>query len=293
MHALDRDGEVLWEVPLTGVPLSAQFTPQGHLLFVTHLGTVYVLDRTDGTPLLDPLPLAPAPPWDPAAGLAACARGTEECPSANTIAVDGDGTFYFTFWEPGAPQAGLRVMRYTEDPAPALDPLWAVDTLPGGSASSPDLSADGRRVYVTDNVDSLHALDARTGETIWRFPIGGAPGGSPSLSPSGLIMPAGGRRGPVQAVQDGGEAGELAWRHDEMENRGIATQTAGDRAYATVSLGDQRNELVVLDTRDGAILDREEIPGTSVFSVGTTVGPDGTIYVPTIVGGLYAFRAAG
>lgn len=292
MHAFDGDGDVLWERPIVGVPLSAQFTPEGRLIFVTHIGTVYVLDRATGEAMLPPLELVPGATWDPADGMMACARGTEACPSANTLAVDLDsGRFFFTFWAPGAAQAGVRAMQYTEDPTPALTPLWANDSLPGGSGSSPDLSADASRVYVNDNIDSVHALDAATGEEIWSFPIGYASGGSPSTSPDGLIMPAGG--GPVLGVQDAGEQGVLAWRQDGLANRGIPTQVAGGTSYAIVQRGPGATDLVVLDTATGTEVDREQIPGVSVFSVGTTIGSDGTVYVPTIVGGLYAFRPAG
>lgn len=291
MHAFDRDGDVLWETPIVGVPLSAQFTPEGHLIFITHVGNVQVLERDTGEPVLPTVELIPGATWDPATGMMACARGTEECPSANTLAVDLDtGRFFFTFWEPGAAQAGVRAMRYTEDPEPAITPLWTNDSLPGGSGSSPALSADGSRVYVNDNVDSVHALDAVTGETVWDFPIGYASGGSASLSPAGLIMPAGGGQSPVLALRDAGDTGELVWRDDALVNRGVATQAAGGKAYVTVDIGQFRNDLVVVDTATGAELDRDAIPGVSVFTVGTTIGPDGTVYVPTINGGLYAYR---
>lgn len=51
-----------------------------------------------------------------------------------------------------------------------------------------------------------------------------------------------------------------------------------------------RCELVVLDARDGTILDRELLPGQDVFTVGTSVGADGTVFVASIVGGLHAYR---
>jgi outer membrane protein assembly factor BamB len=293
MHAFDADGEVLWEAPIVGVPLSAQFTPEGRLIFITHIGHVYVLDRRTGEPVLPTVELVPGATWGPAAGMAACARGTEDCPAANTLAVDPHtGRFYFTFWAPGTPQAGLRAMQYTEEPEPAITPLWVNDSLPGGSASSPDLSPDGRRVYVNDNVDSVHALDAATGDEAWSVPIGYASAGSPSTSPDGLVMPAGGGQSPLLAVRDAGERGELAWRQEALLNRGIPTQVAGGVAYATVDRGQHRTDLVVVDTATGEELDREEVPGTSVFSVGTTIGADGTVYVPTIVGGLAAYRPA-
>jgi outer membrane protein assembly factor BamB len=179
-------------------------------------------------------------------------------------------------------------MQYTEDPEPAITTLWTNDSLPGGSASSPVLSADGSRVYVNDNVDSMHALDAVTGKEIWAFPIGFASGGSPSLSPDGIIMPAGGSQSPLLALRDEGDSASLAWRRDTLLNRGIATQAAGGRVYATVVQGRFGNDLVVLDTATGDELDREHLPGTPVFTVGTTVGPDGTVYVPAVVGELYA-----
>lgn len=293
MHAFDSGGAVLWEAPIAGVPLSAQFTAGGRLIFITNIGRVYVLRRETGEALLPPLELIPGATWTPADGLLACAQGTADCPSANTPASDPEtGRFFFTLWAPGAPQAGVRAMRYSEDPVPTLTALWTNDALPGGSGSSPDLSADRSRIYVNDNLGSVHALDAASGAEIWSFAIGYNSAGSPSLSPDGVIMPAGAGSGRVLALRDTGPAAELVWRRDDLPNRGIPTQAAGGLAYATVDVGSFTNDLVVLDTATGAELDREHIPGTSVFSVGTTVGPDGTVYVPTILGDLYAFRPA-
>ena len=291
MHAFDPDGHVLWETPIVGVPLSAQFTPSGHLLFITHIGRVYVLRRDTGSLALPVLELIPGRTWSPAESMVACLRGTSGCPSANTLAVDSrTGRFYFTFFAPDAAQAGVRAMQYVDVPTPALIPLWTNDDLPGGSASSPALSADGSRVYVTDNVDGMHALDAATGARIWRFPIGDAPGGSPSLSPDGVLMPSGSATGALLALRDDGDAATLLWSRDELLNRGVPTQAAGGLSYATVSAGGYLNDLVVVDTATGAELDRERLPGTTVFTVGTTVMADGTVLVPTFLGQLFAFR---
>jgi outer membrane protein assembly factor BamB len=46
---------------------------------------------------------------------------------------------------------------------------------------------------------------------------------------------------------------------------------------------------LALDTATGVELDREPLPGTTVFSVGTTIGPDGAVYVPSFLGELFAF----
>jgi outer membrane protein assembly factor BamB len=235
--------------------------------------------------------LVPGATWDRAAGLWACALGRAACPSANTPAVDErTGRFLFTFWTPGESAAGLRAMQLHERRDRTwITPLWANEALPGGSASSPDLSADGRRLYVTDNEQGLHAIDARTGLEVWDAAIGGASAGSASTSPRGLIMPAGGGGMALQALVDRGRTGEVAWRLDGVVNRGVATQ-AGNRAYASVARTATTTDLLVVDTRTGRELDREPLPGTALFTVGTTIGPDGTVYVPTIDGGLFAFR---
>ena len=293
MHSFDRDGRQLWSHPIIGTPLSAQFTPMGDLLFITHVGVIYILDRDTGRDRIQPYPLAPSPKFDPSEGARACMRGLPECPSANTPAIDPvTGRFYFTFWTPGATSAGVRAMRITAGPIPRLIAEWTNDNIAGGSASSPDLSADGRRLYVTDNEGNLHALDARTGKPIWTYEIGYASDGSVSLSPEGLIIPAGGRQAALVAIRDTGKQGVLAWRHDSLRNVGIATQAAGYRAYPTVAKGSGAADILVIDTRNGAILDREPIDGRPIFTVGTTVDLDGTIYVPTIGGDLHAYRPA-
>lgn len=291
MRAFDRDGRILWTYPIIGAPLSAQFTPAGDLLFITHVGVIYILDRATGKERVAPYTLVPDPKFDPADGAIACMRGLPECPSANTPAVDmRSGRFYFTFWTPGKPAAGIRAMRITPGPKPRLVAEWTNDNLPGGSASSPDLSADGKRLYLTDNEGSLHALDARTGKPLWTFAIGYGSGGSVSLSPDGLIMPAGGKDAPLLAIADRGRRGEIVWQNASLNNFGVATQAAGHRAYPTVVTGKGTADILVVDTRNGEVLDREKIPGKPLFTVGTTLDQNGTVYVPTIRGELHAFK---
>jgi outer membrane protein assembly factor BamB len=294
MHAFDTDGNVLWETPIVGVPLSAQFTPRGRVIFITHIGRIYVLDRATGQQLLAPVELIPGTTFDPATNMRGCPLGTAECPSANTPAIDLEtGRLFFTFWEPGGPQAGIRAMQVSEDGDTTITHLWTNDSLPGGSASSPDISADGSRIYLNDNAGNVHALNAATGEEIWSFPIGYVTGGSPSTSPDGLILPAGGFGvSPLIGLTDEGAGAGLAWRIDTVTNRGIASQAGGDKAYATVAAGPGRNDLVVIDTATGGELDREPLPGTTLFSVGITIGPDGTVYVPTFNGEIYAYVPA-
>ncbi|WP_276374592.1 PQQ-binding-like beta-propeller repeat protein [Chryseolinea sp. H1M3-3] len=291
MNAFSDTGTLLWKTPIIGFPLSAQFTQTGRLIFITHIGRIYVLDRETGETVMQPVSLIPndstLSDFDPIA----CMRGSEKCPCANTLAFDlHSGRFFFTFWAPGTAQASLTAMVYAEDPVPSVTALWTNQSLSGGSASSPDLSIDGSKVYVNDNDVSIHALDAGSGENIWSFNIGYEPGGSQSTSPKGLIIPAGGKNAGLLAIRDKGTSAELLWRNDSLQNRGIVTQTANNLAYATVKVGQLKYDLVIIDVRSGQELDREHLPGLPFFSVGITIGYDGTIYVPTFNGYLYAYR---
>ncbi|GAA3178968.1 hypothetical protein GCM10020255_071900 [Rhodococcus baikonurensis] len=122
---------------------------------------------------------------------------------ANTPAVDlGTGKFYFTFYGPSSQAADLVAMKYTGGDNPSITREWSTDALPGGTASSPDLSKDGKTVYATDNNGSLWAVDAETGDTRWSYDIGFNSAGSASTSDDGLIIPAGGDKGHLLAVRD-------------------------------------------------------------------------------------------
>jgi PQQ enzyme repeat. len=293
MHAFDNKGHLLWETPIKGFPLSAQFTQSGRLIFITHIGNVYVLDRKNGKPLINGQNLSPSFAADSTFNPIACMKGTRDCPCANTLAFDEkNGRLIFTYWQPGTASAALWAMQYTEQPQPAIIKLWENNSLPGGSASSPDISSDGSRVYVNDNNGYLYAIDARHGNIIWKYKIGFNPGGSPSTSPEGYIMPAGGSGGKMMCIQDKGDSAVFIWKNDYWTNRGLPAQAKGMVAYATVAskAGRFHNDLLVLDVLSGRELDRHTLPGTTIFSVGTTIGPEGNVYVPTFNGWLFAFK---
>jgi outer membrane protein assembly factor BamB len=290
LHAFDRDGVLLWESPIVGVPLSAQLTPMGNVVLVTNIGQVHVIDRDTGERAVPVRELIPGRGFTLAESLWPCARGLPGCPSANTIAVHPEtGRIFLTWWEPGAPKASVRALDVDEGADMGITDAWSNDALPNGSGSSPTLSADGRRLYVTDGVDSLHALDVEDGSVVWSYRIGWNAGGSPSVSPDGLVMPAG--AGATLAVSDEGDRGVLAWRRDDLLNLGIATQAEGDRAYVSVPRGGGGEvDVVVIDTIDGTVLDRDPLEGVARFTVGTTLAPDRTVLVPTFLGTLHALR---
>lgn len=295
MYAFDQRGALLWRKSIAGFPLSAQFTHTGKLLFITHLGNLYVLERSNGSALVDGQPLSPQSGTDTHFDPIACMKGTANCPCANTLAYDsGSGKFFFTYWQPGTSSASLWAMKYSEQNGVAqVSKLWENNKLPGGSATSPDISADGKKVYINDNSGHLYALYSGTGDVAWQFELGYNPGGSQSTSPDGYLMPSGASGAKLMCLKDEGDSARLIWVADSLINKGIATQTAGHLAYTTVTSTKGRfyNDLVVVDVRDGKVLARKPLPGISFFSVGTTIGPEGNVYVPAFNGRLYAFES--
>lgn len=295
MHAFDDSGNLLWEKTIKGFPLSAQFTHTGKLMFITHVGNVYVLERETGAPLIDGHALSAHSLAESDFDPIACMKGTQDCPCANTLAYDtSSGRFFFTYWQPGTAKASLWAMKYAERNGKAsVAKIWENNELPGGSATSPDISADGKKVYINDNTGHLYALWSATGQVVWQYDLGYNPGGSQSTSPDKYIIPSGANGAGLMSLKDEGHSARLLWHADSLINKGIATQTAGHLAYATVTSPKGRffNDLLVIDVRNGKVLDRKPLPDTTFFTVGTTVGPEGNVYVPTFNGYLYAFKS--
>jgi len=296
MNSFTRTGELRWRSPIVGFPLSSQFTPDGHLIFITHIGYIYVLRRDTGEPVLEPVVLLPGISYAPRAfDYNECLIGSSDstCYSANTLSIDQDtGAFYFTLTRPGEPGSRLVAMQYVEEPSPTIEPLWETAALEGGTASSPCISADGGRLYVNDQANHLLALDSETGEIIWTFALGFSSLGSPSCSSSGLIIPTGGLGAHLLTIQDAGDHAELIWSRTDVEARGITVQRGGARAYAAVATAGQvfGLRLLVLDSRTGSTLDEEPISSISVSTLGTTMSEDGRVYVPGLFGGIWAFN---
>jgi outer membrane protein assembly factor BamB len=296
MNSFTRRGEVRWSRPIEGFPISAQFTPDGHLIFITHIGRIYVLRRVDGSLVIDPpFLLLPRVSYTPRPlDYQDCGSGSSEgtCYSANTLSIDQvTGVFYFTLTRPGEPTTRLVAMRYVGGDSPRIEPLWENATLEGGSASSPNISADGSRLYVNDQANHLLALDAETGEVIWTFDIGFAPLGSPSSSSAGVIIPTGGTGAGLMAIRDAGDHAELLWVRSDLGSHGITPQRGTDRAYAVVGdIGQLFGiRLLVLDAWTGATLDEEPISRTGAATVGTTMSENGYVYVPDFIGGIWGF----
>lgn len=300
MNSFTENGQLRWRTPVVGTPISAQFTGDGHLLFITQLGEINVLDTQTGARVLAPYNMIAPPSFADSAnvelvpddqGLNTCFFGSPQCPVANTPAIDlSTGKFYFTFFAPGAPAAELVAMRYIGGENPQITREWSTDTLPGGSASSPDISADGSVVYTNDNEGKLWAIDAATGDAKWSYDIGFAAAGSPSTSKDGLLIPAGGENGHLMALRDKGDHAELVWERTDLLQLGVPAQTSGSTGYTVVREGEDGLAMITFDTETGETVDQDTLPGAKGFTVGTSVGPNGEVLTPTLIGELFVLK---
>ncbi|MDH6282096.1 PQQ-binding-like beta-propeller repeat protein [Prescottella agglutinans] len=300
MSSFNEHGQLRWRTPVTGTPLSAQFTGDGNLLFVTQLGQINVLDPQTGFKVVPSYDLIPPASWTQGSniepvpnglGLDQCFDGASPCPVSSSPALDlSSGRFVFTFWRPGAPQADLVAMRYTGGGDPKIEEDWSTSTLPDGSPSSPVLSADGKTVYGNDNAGHLWAVDAESGTPKWSHDLGYRALGGPSVSADGLIVPAGGEKGRLLALRDRGDRAEVAWERGDLLQVGSPAQTAGATGYTVVRDGDGGITLLTFDTRTGETLDQDALPGGTGFTAGTSIGPDGEVLTPTLIGELFVLK---
>ncbi len=295
MVSFRADGSVRWKTAIEGFPISAQFTPDGRLLFMTQIGRVYVLERASGELAMTPYETLPGVTYDPATSSPyACFTGSADggCYAANTPSIDfPSGHFYFTLTDPAAPPTKLVAMRYLSGAEPRVEPLWENATLEGGSASSPDISPDGTRLYVNDAAEHVLALDAATGREIWRYDLGFTPLGSLSTATDGTIVPTGSLTAAALALSDAGDHAELVWTSSDFGSRSIAVQTANRLAYlvGTAKGALAGLTLFVVDARSGAVLDREPVSANGIATVGSSMSRSGLLVVPTLLDGLYGF----
>ncbi|MFC4602351.1 PQQ-binding-like beta-propeller repeat protein [Rhodococcus kronopolitis] len=300
MNSFTELGQLRWRTIVSGTPLSAQFTGDGNLLFVTQFGVVSVLNPQNGREVVPSHQLIPAPtaaegqnlPLPPAdLGLDQCAFGGPECPVPAGPAIDlASGNFYLTLRLPDRDRASVVAMRYADG---ALTGLWSADVLDGGTSASPSLSADGTTVYAGDNKGTLWALDAATGQLRWSRPLGYPAAGTPSVSSDGLIIPAPGQGGHLLALRDRGDHAEVAWERRDLAPVGGPAQAGGAVGYTEVREGPDASaptSLLTFDTGTGETLDQDTLPGGGGPTTGTAIGPDGEVLTATALGELFVLR---
>ncbi|MGW6379572.1 outer membrane protein assembly factor BamB family protein [Rhodococcus sp. NPDC055112] len=297
MNSFNEHGQLRWRTVVSGTPLSAQFTADGNLLFVTHFGVVSVLNTQTGKEVVPSYQLIPTPTYDvakdlplpPAAqGLEQCFFGAPECPVSTAPAIDlATGRFFVTVWRPGRPHTELVGLRYADG---RITEDWSSDALPGGATSNPVISADGATLYANDNEGALWALDAETGEPRWSHDLGFAAAGSPTVAADGLIIPAGSDKGRLLALEDKGDHAELLWERKDLVQLGVPAQTGGSTGYTVVREGDTGLAMLTFDTDTGETLDQDTLPGAKGFTVGTSIGPGGEVVTPTLIGEVFVLR---
>lgn len=113
-------------------------------------------------------------------------------------------------------------------------------TFQGGTGSTPALSADGRRLYVSDNTGHVIALDSKLNE-VWRVDVGEPLVGSISVSTEINELYAVTRKDVIQLV-DNGERGSRMW----------TAELTGFDGYANVD--EQTNSLTATITANGVVI---------------------------------------
>jgi hypothetical protein len=113
-------------------------------------------------------------------------------------------------------------------------------TFQGGTGSTPALSADGSRVYVSDNAANVIALDSDLNE-VWRMDVGEPLVGSISVSPDNNELYAVTRNDVIKLIDNGGSG-----------SRGWTANLTGFDGYANVDK--QSNSLTATITANGVVI---------------------------------------
>ena len=113
-------------------------------------------------------------------------------------------------------------------------------TFQGGTGSTPALSADGHRLYVSDNEGHVIALDSELNE-VWRVDVGEPLVGSITVSPDNNELYAVTASDVIQLI-DNGDHGSRAW----------TAELTGFDGYANVDV--QSNALTATVTANGVVI---------------------------------------
>lgn len=244
-----------------------------------HRSTLEAVDLETGAPRWQ----APLPARDLTAPVASPDGTVWVCGEQTLAAFDGETGEPKGTWPTGArfglqpvprDEGGVVVGNWQSRTVAALapdraEPLW---TAPVGYTSQPVATAPGR-VYV--NVDSaVQALDAATGEPLWRFAAGGALSSPPSVGPDGTVYSAATRvdrreaTGVLNALDP--RTGEPRWTFDTPA--GLSSPALPSEDGQTVYLGTREGRVHALDAATGEPRWSLETAGPVVVSPGEADG---------------------
>ena len=286
MNKFTSDGVRLWQTPIKGVPTSAQFGPDGQVVFFSWNGWAYIVDPETGVKNLEK-DMSPGRvyPDDPVCLVLGNDPG---CAYVNTPAVDPFSNVVFNTYTDANGQGALHAYTYQTDPYD-ISLLWENKSLTGGSASSPVISADYSRLYVHDQDTGLYAIDAVTGQTIWYFNLGYRANASPNVTDTGYIIPGGTQTDPelynsIRMIKDMGDHAQ--WVFEDTNFRPASAAAAGldDRwvIFGRDVLDETKLYLLVVHPVDGIISTAPWIEGPDPTRLtGIALREDGFLVVNT------------
>ena len=283
---------VRWRTPVIGMPTTARFLGDGHLLVITHLGQVLAFDSHRGDVVGTPLDLVSGiSPTDPTRGLTDCQQSLPGCPVPTAPAFSpASKMVVLGLWQPGAKAPVLTALKYQPGQTPLLSREWTSEEIADGPIGSPVLSADGQTVYVSGRDRKLWALDAADGKSKWSAALDFQPLTPPSVGPDGLIIAGGGPDTKLVAFRDDGDKPEQLWRRDDVTPLATVSQAGSQTAYTVVADGPERLALLVLDPADGGrTLNSYPLPEAAGFPAGISIGFDRRVVVTTSGGQVYSF----
>lgn len=303
VSSYNPNGQLRWRTAVYGVPRTPQFLPDGNVLVMTQFGQTNVLSNQTGAaeaPILDlvpppgPLESPSTPLRAPEDGLLACLGGGPDCAVAASPAVDLEASrIYVVLWRDGAVAPQLTALDYTGGENPRMSESWSSALLPASVTSSPVLSPDGSRLYLTDVEGTVRAYSSEDGSEMWSYFVGDRASGSVSVADDGTIVTAGGAGAHLRAIRDAGDRPELLWERTDLVQRGSPALAGGDTGYTVVGDGSESSDaelsLVTFDLATGETVDTDTLPGATGYSPGVVVGSDGRVVVPVALGALYSF----
>lgn len=106
--------------------------------------------------------------------------------------------------------AALYGMDLVCDESPCHLDIKVVFKVPGGTASTPTISADGKRIYIADAFGLVYAVNAENGDTIWSIDVKSKVQGSLVVSvDNGEIFV--NTKTDIKKIFDRGDHAEFAW----------------------------------------------------------------------------------